>query len=129
MALFQLPALPEALTRRRLAKSLMDNGLPQEFVDRYTEAMAEPGALTGASNWYRGIPLSMRPPVGLIKVPTSYIWGRHDSVLSRRAVELTADYVVGPYRVVELEAGHWLLETQPDAVADAILARVEPTKR
>jgi pimeloyl-ACP methyl ester carboxylesterase len=129
IGLCQLPALPEALARRTLAKSLLDSGLPQEFVDRYTNAMAEPGALTGALNWYRGIPLSMRSPVGLIKVPTTYVWGRHDIVLSRRAVELTADYVVGPYRVVELEAGHWLLETQPDAVADAILARVEPTKR
>ena len=57
-------------------------------------------------------------------MPTSYIWGRHDVALSRRVVELTADYVVGPYEVVELEAGHWLPETKPDAVADAILARV-----
>ena len=129
MGLFQLPALPEALARRTMAKSLHDNGLPQQFVDRYTDAMAEPGALTGALNWYRGMPLSMRSPVGLIKVPTTYIWGRHDFALSRRAVELTADYVVGPYEVIELEAGHWLPETQPDAVADAILARVEPTNR
>ena len=129
MGLFQLPALPEALARRTLAKSLLDNGLPQQFVDRYSDAMAEPGALTGALNWYRGMPLSMRSPVGPIKVPTTYIWGRHDFALSRRAVELTADYVVGPYEVIELEAGHWLPETQPDAVADAILARVEPTNR
>ena len=129
MGLFQLPALPEALARRTMAKSLLDNGLPQQFVDRYTDAMAEPGALTGALNWYRGMPLSMRSPVGPIKVPTTYIWGRHDFALSRRAVELTADYVVGPYEVIELEAGHWLPETQPDAVADAILARVEPTNR
>jgi pimeloyl-ACP methyl ester carboxylesterase len=124
MALFQLPTLPEALARRTLAKSLLDNGLPAVFADRYAEAMAAPGALTGALNWYRGIPLSMRQPLGPIKVPTSYVWGRHDFALSRRAVELTADYVVGPYEVVELDAGHWLPETEPDAVADAVLARV-----
>jgi pimeloyl-ACP methyl ester carboxylesterase len=124
MGLFQLPALPEALARPRFAKSLIDNGLPQDFADHYAEAMVAPGALTGALNWYRGIPFSMRQPLGPIKVPTSYVWGRHDSVLSRRAVELTADYVVGPYEVVELEAGHWLPETKPDAVSDAVLARV-----
>jgi pimeloyl-ACP methyl ester carboxylesterase len=129
MTLFQLPALPEALARRTLAKSLMDNGLPAEFANRYAGAMVEPGALTGALNWYRGIPFSMRQPVGPIKVPTSYIWGRHDFALAQRAVELTADYVVGPYQVVELETGHWLPETEPDAVADAILARVESTNR
>jgi pimeloyl-ACP methyl ester carboxylesterase len=124
MALFQLPALPEAVARRTLAKSLLDNGLPANFADRYADAMAEPGALTGALNWYRGLPFSMRPPLGSIKVPTSYVWGRDDSALARAAVELTSDYVVGPYEVVELDAGHWLPETQPEAVADAILSRV-----
>ena len=58
--------------------------------------MAEPGALTGALNWYRGLPFSMRRPLGSIKVPTSYVWGRHDVGLARAAVELTADYVAGP---------------------------------
>jgi pimeloyl-ACP methyl ester carboxylesterase len=66
----------------------------------------------------------VRQPVGSIKVPTTYIWGRHDLALARAAAELTADYVVGPYDVVELDAGHWLPETQPEAVADAILSRV-----
>jgi pimeloyl-ACP methyl ester carboxylesterase len=128
MGLFQLPALPETLVRRTLAKTLLESDLPGEFVDRYVEAMAEPGALTGALNWYRGIPFSMRQPLGPIKVPTSYIWGRRDSALARAAVNLTADYVDGPYEVVELEAGHWLPETVPDLVADAILARVRSTE-
>ena len=127
MGFFQLPALPESVVRRQLSKSLRDSGLPADFAERYAEAMAEPGVLTGALNWYRGIPFSVRQPLGRITVPTSFIWGRHDFALSRRAVELTADYVVGPYEVVELEAGHWLPETKPDAVADAILARVGPT--
>ena len=125
MGFFQLPALPESMVRSKLSTSLRDSGLPADFAERYAEAMAEPGALTGALNWYRGIPFSMRQPFGRITVPTSYIWGRHDVALSRRAVELTADHVVGPYEVVELEAGHWLPETNPDAVAGAILARVQ----
>jgi pimeloyl-ACP methyl ester carboxylesterase len=128
MGLFQLPALPESLVRRTLARSLRDSGLPGEFGDQYAKAMAEPGALTGALNWYRGIPFSGRPPVGHITVPTTYIWGRHDVALARRAVELTADYVTGAYQVVELDAGHWLPETEPDSVADAILARVRSTE-
>jgi pimeloyl-ACP methyl ester carboxylesterase len=128
IALAQLPVLPELVARRTLAKALRDSGLPREFVDHYAAALAEPGALTGALNWYRGIPFSRRPPLGRIKVPTSYVWGRHDIALARRGVELTADYVVGPYEVVELEAGHWLPETKPGAVTDAILARVRPTQ-
>jgi pimeloyl-ACP methyl ester carboxylesterase len=128
MGLFQLPALPEWLARRTLRKSLLDGGLPAEFADRYVEAMAEPGALTGALNWYRGLPFSRRPPVGRITVPTTYVWGQHDFALARAAVELTRDYVVGPYEVVELDAGHWLPEAEPAAVADAILKRVRSTE-
>ena len=60
MALFQLPALPERVVARTLAKSLRDSGLPEEFVDQYSAAMSDPGALTGALNWYRGIPFSLR---------------------------------------------------------------------
>ena len=127
MAFFQLPALPERLAQRTLAKSLRDSGLPDDFVDRYATAMAEPGALTGALNWYRGMPFSTRPPLGRITVPTTYVWGRQDPALARATAELTADYVVGPYVAVELDAGHWLPETEPDAVADAILARVRST--
>jgi pimeloyl-ACP methyl ester carboxylesterase len=128
MAFFQLPVVPEWIARRTVRKSLLGSGLPAKFADHYAEAMAEPGALTGALNWYRGIPFSTRPPLGRISVPTTYIWGRHDFALGRAAFELTADYVVGPYEIVELDAGHWLPETEPDAVADAILARVRSTQ-
>jgi pimeloyl-ACP methyl ester carboxylesterase len=127
MALFQLPVLPERLAQRAIGKSFRDSGLPDDFVDRYAAAMAEPGALTGALNWYRGIPFSRNPPVGRISVPTTYVWGRDDSALARHSVELTANYVAGPYEVVELDAGHWLPETEPDAVAAAILSRVRST--
>jgi pimeloyl-ACP methyl ester carboxylesterase len=124
MALFQLPVAPESLVARTLAKSLRDGGLPDEYVDRYAVAMSEPGALTGALNWYRGIPFAIRPELGRITVPTTLIWGSNDFALARTSIELTADYVTGPYEVVELEAGHWLPETEPDAVAEGILARV-----
>jgi hypothetical protein len=64
VGLVRLPALPELMAGRTLAKSLRDSGLPPEFVDRYTAALAEPGALTGALNWYRGIPFSSAPRWG-----------------------------------------------------------------
>ena len=112
------------VARRALAKSLTDSGLPADRVEAYAAAMAEPGALTGALNWYRGIPFSARTPIGAVRVPTSYIWGRHDFALGRPAAELTASYVTGPYAFVELDSGHWLPETDPVSVANAIGQRV-----
>lgn len=124
MGFFQLPLLPEVVARRALAKSLAESRLPADRIETYATAMAEPGALTGALNWYRGIPFSARTPIGAVRVPTTYIWGRHDFALGRAAAELTASYVTGPYAFVELDSGHWLPETDPVAVANAIRQRV-----
>ena len=121
---FQLPLLPEVLTRRMLAKGLRDSGLPEQHVKTYVYAMADPGAMTGGLNWYRGLPFSMRESFGRIRVPTTYIWGRHDFALNRYAAEATAKFVTGPYEFVDLDSGHWLPETEPDAVAEAIMKRV-----
>ncbi len=125
MGLFQLPGLPEAVVLRTLRKSLVDSHLPAEYVDRYCRAMAVPGALTGALNWYRGIPFSARPVVTNCSVPTTYVWGKHDFALGRAAAELTGRHVDAPYRFEELAAGHWLPETHPAEVAEIVLQRIQ----
>ena len=128
IAFFQLPLLPEIFVRRILAKALRARGLPTEHANAYASAMDEPGALTGAIHWYRGIPFSMGEPVGRIRVPTTYIWGRHDVALNRLAAERTGSYVDGPYEFVDLDCGHWLPETEPAAVAEAVIKRVHSSK-
>ena len=122
MAFFQLPAVPEALVLRTMERTLTASGLPADRARTYAAAMSEPGALTGAINWYRGIPFTTRP-FRRIRVPTTYVWGRHDPALGRYAAEATADYVTGPYTFVDLDAGHWLPECEPEAVTEAILTR------
>ena len=124
MAFFQLPRLPELAAGRSLTKSLRDSGLPEADVVAYAAAMAEPGALTGALNWYRGMPFGDARTAARVHVPTTYVWGRNDFALGRAAAEKTADYVDAPYRFVELDAGHWLPEREPDTIAAAILDRI-----
>jgi pimeloyl-ACP methyl ester carboxylesterase len=123
MGFFQLPGVPELVVPRSLRRTLVGSGLPPGHVDRYVRAMSQPGALTGALNWYRGLPFSVRPPVGTVAVPTTYVWGEKDFALGRVAAEATARYVDGPYRFLELDAGHWLPETRPAEVAAAVLDR------
>lgn len=123
IAMFQLPLVPELLLSAALPTLLARSGLPADYVERYRRAMSEPGALTGALSWYRGIPFSARPGVGRITVPTTYVWGSRDAALGRTAAELTQSWVDGPYQFVELAAGHWLPETRPLDVAAAVMGR------
>lgn len=124
MGFFQLPVLPEVLARRSLPRSLRRSGLPQPDVDHYVRRMAEPGALSGALGWYRAMPLAPAAAVPAVAVPTSYVWGSRDFALGRTAAVMTAGFVTGTYRFVELPAGHWLPETRPQEVADLVIERV-----
>ena len=120
MFFFQLPVVPELVVARTLGSSLRRSGLPPEFAAHNAQRMREPGALTAALNWYRGLPLSLSGPQPRCPVPTTYIWGRRDPFLGRVAAEATADFVTAPYRFVELDAPHWLPETHPAQVAAVI---------
>jgi pimeloyl-ACP methyl ester carboxylesterase len=87
--------------------------------------MQEPGALTAALNWYRAIPFGGRDRVGTVRVPTLLVWGDRDVALGRAAVEASAAFVTGPYRLEVLEgATHWLPEVEADRLAELITAHV-----
>jgi pimeloyl-ACP methyl ester carboxylesterase len=133
MGLFQIPRLPEWLTLAgdgRVALSAMRrSGLSEERAREYLEAMKEPGALTGALNWYRALPYeaSAVRDAKAVTVPTLYVWSTGDVALGRKAAELTARFVSGPYRFEILEGvPHWIPEEAPDAVVRLLLEHLRP---
>lgn len=125
MGAFQLPFLPERVLLARggalLRTALRRSGLPPDFVDVYVDRQRQPGALTGALAWYRALPLTSTT-AGAVTVPTRYVWGSEDAALGRRAAELTADHVEGPYTFEVIDgASHWLPEAHPDRVAASVI--------
>lgn len=120
---FQLPVLPEALLWRSLERMLVRSGLPDQDAARYASRMRGDHALPSALGWYRALPLSRRP-VGDVSVPTTFVWGARDFALGRESAEQTQAHVHAPYRFVELDAGHWLPETQAEEVAAAVVDRI-----
>ncbi len=125
MGFFQLPRVPELVLPRRLAAGLRDSGLPAAAANRYSSAMTDRGALTGALNWYRAMPWNYGKPVPAVTVPTTYLWGEHDFALGRYAAVATEQHVTGDYRFVAVPDGHWLPETSPTVVAQEILRRAQ----
>jgi len=125
VGLFQVPKAPEVLLRRGLRPWLVRTGLPPAEADRLAARMREPGALTAALAWYRALRhASGHEHFPTVRVPTTYVWGRHDPAFGRVGAELTRDVVSAPYRFVELDAGHWLPETRPVQVTSVLLDRI-----
>ncbi len=135
MLAFQLPVVPEVLSRVDFVRMLVRTGLPEAAARRYAARFRTWRDLTGPINWYRALlgslraPAATRTPSGdrldVVTVPTTYVWGRDDFALGRAGAERTARYVTGDYRFIALSAGHWLPETNPAEVAAAIIERAQ----
>ena len=90
---------------------------------------SEPGALRAALNWYRAMPgpfLSARDIAGEVVQPVLSVFGSRDlQVFTRTAVrELQPRFVTGPYRHVELDAGHWLIQERAEEVVEAVMSHL-----
>jgi epoxide hydrolase 4 len=126
---FQLPGLPEFLLRLGGFASLMRTFRSQpvrpgaftpDDVERYRRAIARPGALTAAVNYYRAafrrnrgrVPPGMKP----IAQPTLVIWGERDHYLDARLLEGMEAWATN-LRVERLaDASHWVQNDAPERV-------------
>jgi len=109
---------------RPLREAMETQGVPPAVAEVHVAKLMEPGGIEGAMNWYRasGLTAGSTPAIA---APTLYVWGDNDATVGRRAAELTADYVTGPYRFVAMQAaGHFLVDQFPEAVSALILEQL-----
>ena len=103
--------------------------IPANLVEEYLKVFSVPGAVTAGLNWYRANARLLdkrdrKDKFGPFSHPALVIWGNQDIAVGRAGVERTAQYMRGPYRLVEMDAGHWLIQEAPDRVYQEILAHL-----
>lgn len=138
MFYFQIPGLPEfGLSTRKfnpLEKALVSTARPGSFsaedLQEYRKAWAQPGAITGAINWYRAI---MRQGLASgktrftnhfkkrVSVPTLLLWGDKDAFLEPFLADWSMEWVDHGKLVRFPEASHWILCEEPDQVSQEII--------
>ncbi|MDA1074071.1 MAG: alpha/beta fold hydrolase [Proteobacteria bacterium] len=130
MLLFRTPVVAEwlfAFNRFALMRKAMYNDHTQAQRDEYLQVMAEPGALTAALNWYRA-PMSLQPDEQVspdVDLPVLFIWGKNDPAVGSWAVEAQRQYMKGPFTEIELDTGHWIMETTPETAVAAIVRHLD----
>ncbi|MEL7507305.1 MAG: alpha/beta hydrolase [Cyanobacteria bacterium J06554_1] len=125
---FQLPLLPELLLQANLSRSMEQtfrgmaidkSAFSDADIKAYTTALAKPGALTAALNYYRNLlPLLLSPtdwPI-LFKTRTLMIWGENDVALGKELTEGTEDYVQDFQIRYIPNCSHWVQQEQPQLV-------------
>ena len=141
MVFFQIPGLPEWLIRRhdfwaiertftkRVARK---DSFSKNDVARYKEAARQPGALTGAINYYRANVFERfllrsrkgggEKSSGRVRVPTLFIYGEQDFAIVPATVRGLEKYIDADYREVRIpDSGHWVQNEAPAEVNAALL--------
>jgi len=125
---FQVPFLPEWSVRRKdfMRKVLRGWAVqPDAFTDldiaRFEEALALPGAATGAINYYRAALRYPSPTIPPILAPALVIWGEQDRALGAELLE-GLDHHVPRVRIHRLpDASHWVQQDCPEETNAALI--------
>lgn len=112
-----------------LQNSVLTEGLARGYVseeDRaaYLEAWAQPGALTGALNYYRAMG-QVDHPSDVVQVPTLVIWGEQDTYLLTGNLDGLESVVPDLTLKRVPDATHWIVHEQPELINNTIRAFIE----
>ena len=109
---------------RWLRERLKTNKVPEAAIAEYVAVLGNPETMEAALTWYRARG-AIRAPIGVIKVPTLFIWGDADDTVGRMAAEGTQEFVAAPYQFVELPGiGHFAADQAPNQVTALLLAHL-----
>jgi pimeloyl-ACP methyl ester carboxylesterase len=134
MDVFRKPEVPEKLllgangSGSGIRSLLSGSGLPDDAIDMYVGTLSQPGALTAALNWFRANDGDEVADLPSVAAPTLYVWSTGDPAIGRAAAEATALYAIGRYTYVVLEdVSHWIPETAPELLTEALLTHLAAT--
>jgi pimeloyl-ACP methyl ester carboxylesterase len=128
--LFQIPYLPEILIGLNLSKTLAkvfgDSIRPDAFtkldLEEYRKAWNQPGALTGALNYYRAASRKLLLPATEYRVrcPTLIIWGRRDAYAIPELAEWSLRLCVEGRIEFFDQSSHWVQHDEPQPVTSLL---------
>ncbi|GAB4290007.1 MAG: alpha/beta hydrolase [Oscillatoriaceae cyanobacterium] len=134
---FQVPGLPEWLIQQNLKEFVKNifreqatrkSAFTADLARIYQEALAKPGVLSGALNYYRHLmsPLNWVHNLGRepspVTVPTLVLWGEDDSFWSKSFTEGLDKLIKAPFEIKFIpQCGHWIQQEVPHLVNRELL--------
>ena len=129
IGLFQLPKIPELLFEKlpKIGEALLrDSGMTEHQLQTFRQEMVKEKRLSTALNWYRALPFSSNKNLTKpVTVPTLFIWGKHDTAIGEKSVQLNKHYVKAPYQEVIMDATHWIPVQNAQELTQHVLATIQ----
>lgn len=135
---FQVPGIPEWLIQQNLSEfvknllreqAIRKGAFTREDTEIYQSALAKPGVLSAALNYYR----QMLSPFNWVKdwldtpnpitTPTLVLWGEEDSLVTPRLTQGLDRLIAAPFNLKFIpHCGHWIQQEAPQTVNRELLA-------
>jgi pimeloyl-ACP methyl ester carboxylesterase len=109
---------------RRLRDGLFGQGVPSEALEQHLSVLGNPAAIEAVLAWYRAN-VGLAADIGIIKVPTLYIWGDNDATVGPDAAHGTAEFVSPSFAMEVLPGvGHFVMDQAPAKATELMLAHL-----
>ena len=109
---------------RRLRDGLFGQGVPDSAMDEHLSVLGDAEAMEAALAWYRAN-VGLAADIGMIEVPTLYIWGDVDATVGPDAAQGTGEFVSGAFAMEVLPGiGHFVMDQAPAQATELLLTHL-----
>jgi pimeloyl-ACP methyl ester carboxylesterase len=110
---------------RRLRDGLFGQGVPSAALEEHLAVLGNAAAIEAALAWYRANK-GLAADIGMIQVPTLYIWGDADATVGPDAAYGTRDFVGTAFAMEVLPGvGHFVMDQVPARATELLLAHLK----
>jgi pimeloyl-ACP methyl ester carboxylesterase len=110
---------------RRLREGLFGQGVPAAAMEEHLSVLGNLAAMEAALAWYRAN-VGLAADIGMIEVPTLYIWGDIDATVGPDAAHGTGEFISGPFAIEVLPGvGHFVMDQAPARAIELLLAHLK----
>jgi pimeloyl-ACP methyl ester carboxylesterase len=109
---------------RRLREGLFGQGVPRPALDEHLSVLGSPAAIEATLAWYRANK-GLAADIGIITVPTLYIWGDADATVGPDAAHGTKEFVGAAFAMEVLPGiGHFIMDQAPAKATELLMAHL-----
>ena len=110
---------------RRLREGLFGQDVGKAAIEDHVAILGNPAAIEAALAWYRANK-GLAAEIGVIKVPTLYIWGDMDATVGPDAAYGTGEFVSSGFAMDVLpNVGHFVMDQAPAKATELMLAHIK----
>ena len=133
---FQTLNFPEEQIRKddyKMLRKLWEH-CPIDQIENYLQVFSKPNQLTATLNYYRSNYKLLKSAIqteilGDVYVPTLFIWGNKDIAIGSYSVDGHHQYMKNEYEFLELNSGHWLIQTNYEELEESISHHIIRNKK